>query len=63
MILPIEVGKPNYRDSESQYVYESPECAAALTSGLRANGLLSGYAPLNMSPMMRGSEVTAPGKQ
>ncbi|RHZ68074.1 hypothetical protein CDV55_107783 [Aspergillus turcosus] len=43
MILPIEAGKPNYRDSEPP-----------------PNGLLSGYAALNMSPMTRSPEVTAP---
>ncbi|KAK2591957.1 hypothetical protein QQS21_010363, partial [Conoideocrella luteorostrata] len=44
MVLPIEAGKPNYRDSEiSSYL-----------------PLLSGYAALNMSPMMRAPEVTAP---
>jgi len=43
MIFPIEVGKPNYRDSE-----------------LPPYGILSGYASLNMSPMMRAPELTAP---
>ncbi|OQD66177.1 hypothetical protein PENPOL_c005G02364 [Penicillium polonicum] len=43
MILPIEAGKPNYRDAE-----------------LPLNSLLSGYAALNMSPMARSPEVTAP---
>ncbi|CRL26357.1 Amidase [Penicillium camemberti] len=43
MILPIEAGKPSYRDAE-----------------LLPNGLLSGYAALNMSPITRAPEVTAP---
>ena len=43
MVLPIETGQPNYRDSE-----------------LPGYSLLSGYAALNMSPMMRAPEVTAP---
>ncbi|RDW93964.1 uncharacterized protein DSM5745_01286 [Aspergillus mulundensis] len=43
MILPIEAGKPNYRDAD-----------------LPPNGLLSGYAALNMSNMLRAPEVTAP---
>ncbi|PVH72140.1 amidase [Cadophora sp. DSE1049] len=44
MVLPIEVGKPNYRDAELPPL----------------NSLLSGYASLNMSPMARAPEVTAP---
>lgn len=43
MVLPIEEGKPSYRDTE-----------------LPSYGLLSGYAALNMSPMARAPEVTAP---
>ncbi|KAL8682696.1 MAG: hypothetical protein Q9186_001292 [Xanthomendoza sp. 1 TL-2023] len=44
MVFPIEVGKPNYRESEPPPF-----------------SILSGYASLNMAPMMRAPELTAPG--
>lgn len=38
------------------------ERSGILTKSSRPNGLLSGYAALNMSPMTRAPEVTAPSK-
>ncbi|KAI0485871.1 amidase [Xylaria cf. heliscus] len=43
MVLPIEVGQPNYRDTKAPPPYS----------------LLNGYASLNLSPIMKAPEITA----
>lgn len=62
MLLPIEVGQLNYRESEPPQVLIRIELSIPLTPLIRPFGLFGGYAALNMSPMMRVPEVTAPGK-
>jgi hypothetical protein len=61
MVLPIEDGLPNYRDAAPPYVNAQIE-------GFHANPnyspftLISGYSPLNLSPIVGAPEVTAPGE-
>lgn len=62
MVLPIEAGEPNYRDAELPYVLNFRFFFRGELTDMRPYSLSSGYAALNMSPMARAPEVTAPGK-